>query len=404
MKKIVIVGGGASGLVASIYGKKKENEVIVLDKNEVFGKKILATGNGRCNYWNKDQDFIHYHSTNKEQLEYILTKENKKEIMKFFLEIGILPKVKGTYYYPNSNQASSIRDALVQEAKNKGVSFLSKREVNDIKKEKEKFLVITNQEEILCDKVVLATGSYASLKEKTNGYDLAKKFHHQIVEVLPALVQLKAKGPFLKKWSGIRSDVVIKLYENHELIKQEAGEIQLTDYGISGICTFNLSHFVSRGLKEKKQEQVSIDFLPIVNSSSKEEFINWVEKRNKQVKNRTLFELFEGILNYKLVNVLLTEAKINPQKHYENLTQAEKRNLSRILKDFRLDILGTNDFIKAQVCSGGVRLDEINVNTFESKKEKNLYLIGEMLDVDGDCGGYNLSFCWISGMKCGKDL
>lgn len=404
MSKVVIVGGGASGLVAAIYARKNKNEVLVLEKEAKVGKKILATGNGKCNYWNKYQDVSHYHSRNKELLDKIITKENQEEILSFFSHIGILPKIKNGYYYPNSNQASSIRDALLLQAKLVGVQFLTNGMVLDVEKKEDQFIITTQDNQILADKVVIATGSYAGVKEEVNGYAIAQKFHHTIIDVVPALVQLKAEGSFLKAWSGIRCDASIRLYENNEFMKEESGEIQLTDYGISGICTFNLSHIVSRGLKEKKEEHVVIDFLPLVKTNSIEAFIKWIDERNNIVKDRNLLELFEGILNYKLIAVLLKQSQLNPTKHWEHLNKNEKFAVAKAIKYFHLDIIGTNSYIKAQVCSGGIKLDEINLDTFESKKEKGLYFVGEILDVDGDCGGYNLSFAWISGMKCGRKV
>ena len=404
MSKVIIVGGGASGLITSIYARKKNHEVIIIEKLDICGKKILATGNGRCNYWNNEQDLEHYHSTNPEILKQIIGEKDKKEVLEFFSSIGIIPKIKNGYYYPSSNQASSIRDALMLQAKLVGVQFITDQEVVDIKKQGNQFIVITDKDEIFSDKVVLATGSYAGVKEGVNGYDLALKFGHTIVDVLPALVQLKANETFLRAWSGIRSDVCIKLYENNAFVKEEYGEIQLTDYGISGICTFNLSHVVSRGLKNKKLEHVVIDFLPFIETNSITEFIDWVEERNKLVKNRTLLELLEGILNYKLITVLLNRSHINSSKHWNQLKIEEKRCLAQNIKYFHLDIIGTNPYTKAQVCSGGVSLKEINPITLGSLKEEGLYFVGEMLDVDGDCGGYNLSFAWISGMKCGKNI
>lgn len=404
MSKVVIIGAGASGLITSIYAKKNNNDVLVLEKNEKMGKKILVTGNGRCNYWNQDQDLSHYHSKNKEVLDKIINEENKKEIVSFFESIGIIPKIKNGYYYPSSNQASSIRDALLLQAKLLGVKFLNETDAIDVEKKDNQFIITTNKEKITADKIVLATGSYAAVKEEVNGYLLARKFNHTIIDVVPALVQLKAQEKFLKAWSGIRCDASIRLYENNEFIKEETGEIQLTDYGISGICTFNLSHIVSRGIHNKKKEHVVIDFLPLVDVNSIEEFMKWIDKRNKVLENRNVIELFDGILNHKLITVLLNRCEINHTKHWNNLNRNEKYELAKNIKSFHLDIIGTNPYIKAQVCSGGVCLEEIDPNTFQSKKEKGLYLVGEILDVDGDCGGYNLSFAWISGMKCGRNI
>ena len=311
MKKVIVIGAGASGLVAAIYAKSKGNDVILFEKNEICGKKILATGNGRCNFWNEDQRLEHYRSSNFEKIEQIINNKNKEEILKFFEKIGIEPKIKNGYYYPNSNQAISIKKALELEAKKQNVIIKTDSEVVDLKKEKDDFKVILkNGQEIISNSVILSTGSKAAPKTGSDGigYQICKKFNHTIVKPLPALVQLKADGKFLKDWEGIRTDVLVKLYENGKKIGEEIGEIQLTNYGISGICVFNLSGRVSRGLNDNKKETVKINFLNSLNINSPKDFIEWMNKRNLLVKDRSIFELLEGVLNYKLVNVLLKKS------------------------------------------------------------------------------------------------
>ena len=405
MKKVIVIGAGASGLVAAIYAKSKGNDVILFEKNEICGKKILATGNGRCNFWNEDQRLEHYRSSNFEKIEQIINNKNKEEILKFFEKIGIEPKIKNGYYYPNSNQAISIKKALELEAKKQNVIIKTDSEVVDLKKEKDDFKVILkNGQEIISNSVILATGSKAAPKTGSDGigYQICKKFNHTIVKPLPALVQLKADGKFLKDWEGIRTDVLVKLYENGKKIGEEIGEIQLTNYGISGICVFNLSGRVSRGLNENKKENVRINFLNSLNINSSKDFIEWMNKRNLLVKDRSIFELLEGVLNYKLVNVLLKKSKINNNMKWEELSLSSKNDLAENITSFELDIIGTNSFDKAQVCSGGIPLNEIDVNDMQSLKVKGLYIIGELLDVDGDCGGYNLEWAWITGMVAGS--
>ena len=399
MSKVAIIGGGASGLIAAIYASK-ENDVTVIEQKEICGKKILATGNGRCNYFNAFLETEDYNETSREFLKDIITKENKQEVLSLFESIGILPRIKNGYFYPYSNQSSSIREALVKECEVRGVDFLTDTKVETIKKEEQRFIL---NETLSFDKVILACGSYAGEKKKTNGYDLAISLGHTITPILPALVQLKAEGTFLKKWSGIRCDAKLSLYENDQFIKRESGEVQLTDYGISGICTFNLSGIISRGLHHKKKETIVINFLPFLNFSTREEYFNFLENRNKTMKNRSIEELLEGILNYKLVKVLLQTVGIHPSSSYSKLSMEEKQRLLSAFISFRLEILSTNSYEKAQVCTGGINLDEIS-NTFESKKTEGLYIIGEMLDVDGICGGYNLGFAWFSGMISGKSI
>lgn len=401
MKTITVIGGGASGLIASIYAKTSNTQVILLERNSECGKKILATGNGRCNYWNSDQDLKHYNSNTTNLLEEIITPENKNEIMDFFNRIGIIPKIKNGYYYPYSNQAISIKNALITEAKRKGVKIYNDTYIDEIKKENNKYIITYNKKAIISDSVIIATGSKASPKTGSdgNGYELVKKFSHSIIEPLPALVQLRGEEKYFKDWAGIRSDVKISLYADNELIKEETGEIQLTDYGISGICTFNLSRFVSRNLKENKKQYVFINFLPFL----KENKLAFFEERNNVVRNRTLSEFLEGLLNNKLVKVLLNISNLDQNKKWDDLNYEEKELLVENLTNFKLKITGTNSFDQAQVCSGGVPLTEIKIKTMESIYNENLYIVGELLDVDGDCGGYNLSFAWISGMVAGKN-
>lgn len=400
MKRIVVIGGGASGLIASIYAKTQNTEVILLERNSTFGKKILATGNGRCNYWNQDQDLSHYNSQNKNLLEFIITAENQKEIMEFFNRIGIVPKIKNGYYYPYSNQAISIRNALVVEAKKVGVNLISDAYVDSIKKENKKYTITYNNETISCDAVIVATGSKAAPKTGSdgNGYRLLQNLNHTVIKPLPALVQLRSNATYLKEWNGIRSDVNISLMIDKKIIKEESGEIQLTDYGISGICTFNLSSIASRKLNDQKNVSVLINFLPFL----QEVPLPWFEKRNSIVKERSIVELLEGLLNDKLIKVILNICKIPLTKKWDQLANKEKKLLVETLTSLKLDITKTNSFDQAQVCSGGVPLAEIDPVSMESIYDKDLYIVGELLDVDGSCGGYNLSFAWISGMLAGK--
>lgn len=400
MKRIVVIGGGASGLIASIYAKTQNTEVILLERNSTFGKKILATGNGRCNYWNQDQDLSHYNSQNKNLLEFIITAENQKEIMEFFNRIGIVPKIKNGYYYPYSNQAISIRNALVVEAKKVGVNLISDAYVDSIKKENKKYTITYNNETISCDAVIVATGSKAAPKTGSdgNGYRLLQNLNHTVIKPLPALVQLRSNATYLKEWNGIRSDINISLMIDKKIIKEESGEIQLTDYGISGICTFNLSSIASRKLNDQKNVSVLINFLPFL----QEVPLPWFEKRNSIVKERSIVELLEGLLNDKLIKVILNICKIPLTKKWDQLANKEKNLLVETLTSLKLDITKTNSFDQAQVCSGGVPLAEIDPVSMESIYDKDLYIVGELLDVDGSCGGYNLSFAWISGMLAGK--
>lgn len=404
MKRIIIVGGGASGLVAAIYAKNKDSEVIILERNESCAKKILRTGNGKCNYYNEDQNLKYYNSNNKELLSEILTPNSQTEIVKFFNQLGIVPKIKNGYYYPNSNQASSIKEALLIKARLLGIQIKCNVLVQEIIKVKKEFVILTNDGKIQADKVILATGSKAAPKTGSDGmgYEIAKSFGHSIIDVVPALVQLRAEEDYLSIWDGVRSDVKLSLLEDNVLVQEEEGEIQLTDYGISGICTFNISSLACRGLNSNKSEVVRIDFLPLITMENYREFIAYFDERAELLTNQNMTQILQGMLNQKLVTVILRKSDINPNTIWNELETTQKKSLYQNLKLFELPITGFNSFERAQVCSGGIPLTEINPLTMESKEEKGLYLIGELLDVDGFCGGYNLTFAWTSGMLAGK--
>ena len=391
MKDVVIIGGGASGLVASIFAAMNGNKVTILEKNNKCGKKLLITGNGRCNYFNNDMDINHYHTNNTEQLKKIITEENNKKILNFIDSLGIVHKIKNGYYYPYSNQAISVLNALVNKAKSLGVEIINDYNVLHIKKENH-FIINDN---IKAKNLIIASGGKAYAKTGSDGssYILASSLSHKINKPLPSLVKLTGNVP--KKWAGIRSDVIVSLYDNDEYNKSEAGEIQLTDYGISGICVFNISHFVSKGLSENKKEEVFINFAPFL----KTDLITYLSAK----KDLTISQILEGFLNYKLVNIILEKSHISKDSYFINLNNEEKNKLNNLVTSFPVLITGTKSFDEAQVTTGGVSFKEIDEN-MQSKIIPNLYIIGEAVDVDGDCGGYNIGFAFISGMIAGKSI
>ena len=395
MKRVVIVGAGASGLIASIFASSN-NEVIILERNSSPLKKILLTGNGKCNYFNENQDITNYNSNNIDLVKEIINQNNINSVLEFFDNIGIIPKVKNGYYYPYSNLSNSIKEALLKEANLNNVKIRTDYLVKDIVKKDNKFII---NNEIECDYVILSTGSKACPKTGSDGigYELLKKFNHNIIKPLPALTQVIGNKSYFKDWVGIRVDAKVSLYENDKFIKEEVGELQLTKTGLSGICIFNLSGKIKRGLDKCYKEKVVINFLPFVDNI--EEFL---KDRNDKVKNRTIIELLEGLINYKLIKILLKESNIDEDKYYNELNSIKKETLCNNLTKFNVDIIDTNDFDNAQVCSGGLSLEEININTMESKLVSGLFVIGELLDIDGICGGYNLTIAWISGMLAGK--
>lgn len=405
MSKIIVIGGGASGLVSAIFAKNTNNEVIILEKNNIAGKKILITGNGKCNYFNEDFTINHYRSTNIKILSNITNNENKNKVLELFNNIGILPKIKNGYYYPNSNQAITIRESLVKECLLKGIEIKYNTIVENIEYNNNKFKITTTNNTYTCDKLIISTGSKSAPNTGSDGfsYQMLPKFNHTIIKPLPALTPLNCEGNFFKDISGVRTDAGITMMENNNIISKETGELQITNTGISGICVFQLSGRIIRSIENNNKVEVSINFLPELNLNNTKEVVNFLNNRNNIVKNRTISELLDGLLNYKLVNLFLKLSKINRDTNWNNLTKEEKEKLSKYLYSFKLKIQNSYSFDKSQVTSGGIPLTEININTMESLKQKNLYLTGELLDVDGDCGGYNLAFAWLSGIIAGSN-
>ena len=404
MKEVIVIGGGASGLISAIYASISGNKVTILEKNNNLGKKILITGNGKCNYWNKYIGLEKYNSLSKNILSRIIDNDNQKEILLFFDKLGIIPKIRDNYYYPYSGTSTSIQTALIKECEINNVEIITNCEVTNIEKKKDIFKISTKEKEFFTKKVILSTGSLAYPKTGSTGegYIFAKNLGHTIIKPLPALVQLKAKAPFLKEWHGIRSDVSVSLLSNNKKLKTEIGEIQLTDYGVSGICILNLSSIASRYLSEHKKINIEINFLEPFNIHNEKEFFSFMDKRNKKIKKRTISDLLDGLLNYKLNNLLLKIVGIKRENTWENINIEKKEQLSKYLTKFTLEIIGTKSFDNSQTSTGGIPLSEINPHTMESLKCKNLFITGEILDVDGDCGGYNLAFAWITGMLAGR--
>lgn len=395
--RIVIVGGGCSGVVSSIYAKNKDNEVIILERGEKILKKLLLTGNGRCNYFNDDQDIVHYHSSSS-LVDKFITKENLDLVLDFFNSLCIIPKIKNGYYYPYSNQASTIRDAFIDRINELGILVKYNYLVNDIKKYNNGYII---NDDIYCDKLVLATGSFSYPKTGSDGmgYSFLEELGHSINPVLPSLVQLTSDMKYSKLLDGVRSDVLLSLYIDNNLIKKEAGEVQLTSYGLSGICTFNLSYYANIGLYNNKKCDIYINFVPFIDCSIDDWFNNC-----KSINNISLYKLLCRMLNKKIVDVIFKVCNFYDDVMFNDLSFDEKNNLYNALTKFKYHIVGNKGYDNSQVCSGGVDLLEIDPKTYKSLINDNLYILGELVDICGDCGGYNLTSCFISGILSGKDL
>lgn len=400
MKRIVIIGGGASGLMCAIHAKRDDNEVIILENREDLGKKILVTGNGRCNYFNENQYLKYYYSKDKELLKNIITIDNTNLVKDFFSNNGIVPLIKDGYYYPYSNQAVTIKDLLMRIVLKKGIKLVTNILVEEVTRE-EDFIINPKRENMKADIVVLATGSNAYYGDDIAnfGYQIASSFKHSIIKPLPALVKLVIDEPYLKTWSGVRANVSLKLLKDKEIIKRESGEMQFTDYGISGICVFNVSGLVSKMLERREKVFISINFVPWYSGNFKE----YLEDKEDNLKEEKLSFFLEGFLNKKLIEVILKKNNLT-NKRWIDLNDEEKDKLVEELTNLTVEVKSTKDLKESQVASGGVKISEVNLGTMESLKQDNLYIIGELLDIYGECGGYNLTFAWLSGILAGRNI
>lgn len=379
--KIIIIGSGASGLAAGISLLRFGYDVTILERNNISGKKLLLTGAGRCNFFNNDQNIVHYHSSDKDILAKIITSDNIHLVEDFITSLGIVPKVKDGYYYPFANQAYNMKELLERTYLDLGGKIKYNYLVEKIEKKNSLFLI---NDTISCDKLILATGSKAYKMTGSDGigYQLAKKFNHHIVKVLPSLTSLITREKINLK--GVRVDAKVTLYEDGVKVREERGQVQFTDYGLSGICIFNLSYYAVKGLNKNKKEVITIDLMPFMDKVS--------------FKNKKVYDLLLGFLPNKMIDYILKTLDISKDMYYEDLSNDKKQELTKILKEMEFNITSYKEFDFSQVCSGGVSLREINPLTMESIFVKNLYIIGELLDVNGDCGGYNLTFAFLSGI------
>lgn len=424
MKKIVIVGGGAAGMFAAICAKRAGADVLLVEHTDRIGKKLLATGNGKCNLTNLTIQPGDYRGNHPSFVTPVLESFSQKETLAFFEELGLVYKEMNGLVYPYSNQASTILELLRTELSRLSVKIWTNVQVREIIPEDSKrcrnhekirnssgFIVTTSQGSITADCVILTCGSMAAPKTGSDGsgYELAKKLGHSIVKPLPALVQLKAEGSYFPMIAGVRSDCSLRLYieetdmkkggkeekkeRRKQLVATEAGEVQFTDYGISGIPVFQLSRFAVRALWEKKKTYVVCDFLPNMKQEALDEYL--IKKQKRLFSYGTCEELLLGLLNKKLNQMFLKELNVQKEDKVSMLSGKQLKKLCRLIKNWEIVLKGYNSYEQGQICQGGVDTEELK-ETLESKIQKGLYFAGEIIDIDGKCGGYNLQWAWSS--------
>ena len=387
MKKVVIIGGGASGMMAAIQAARTGAAVTLLEHNEKPGKKILATGNGRCNLTNLVQEPSRYRSSQPDFPWKIITQYPLEDTLAFFSELGIYTKDRNGWVYPYSDQAAGVAQVLELEARHQKVKIKTTEEVTDILREDGQYLVKTATWQYPCDSVIISCGSSASNVEgsSTTGYELAEKLGHTVVKPLPSLCGIRGKDNYYAKWAGSRMDGRITLEIDGETVGEEQGEILFTEYGISGIGVFQLSRYAVRGTDEGKIATYHLDLMPQL---TKEELVKLLLDRQQAGSYKNPQELLIGLLPRKMIDVLV-------KKTYEPEKIAER------LKDWQVPVKGAYALQQAQICSGGVDPRELT-EQLESRLHPGIYFTGEVIDEDGPCGGYNLQWAWSSGAVAGR--
>ena len=401
MRTVAVIGGGASGMMAAVTAASGGAHVILLEHKDRIGKKILSTGNGRCNFTNTHQEPICYHLEDPLFPWEVVERFNAQAVISFFLQMGVYSKNRNGYIYPNSDQASAVLDAFRMELDRLKVEIRTGIECREIRPGKKGFTILTDQEPVRADRVILCAGSKAAPATGSDGsgYDLAKKLGHRILPVLPALTALKCEEKFFKSIAGVRANGSVSIWSDGECIAKDTGEIQLTDYGISGIPVFQVSRYASKLLYEKKETDAVLDFMPDFTKAQTNAFLR-ARAETRPDKSAEMFLI--GLFHKKLCDLWIRLSKISRQRKAGELTADEIACLTDLIKDFRVRIRETNSYDKAQVCCGGIDTREVDPGTLESVYVPGLYFAGEILDVDGMCGGYNLTFAWASGYVAGQ--
>ncbi len=386
MNKVVVIGAGASGLTAAIWAARTGAQVTILEHNEKVGKKILATGNGRCNLTNTTQDASYYRSSQRDFPWKVVSQFNHLDTLRFFSKLGIFTKNKDGWMYPYSEQAASVAEVLEMEARHLKVKIKTNEEVTDIQILSSGYQILTKTWQYNCDCVIVACGSPASNVEgsSSTGYELAKKLGHTLIPPMPALSGLKGRGNYFGKWAGCRMECRVSLEIAGRIFKEEQGEVLFTEYGISGIPVFQVSRYAVRAIKENCTATVHLDLMPDL---TEESLLALLKQRKEENSYKTLSQRMIGLLPKKIIATLVSDKET-------------EEDVVKNIKDWKVPIKDAYSLKQAQVCSGGVDTRELTTQ-MESIFHPGLFFTGEVVDVDGPCGGYNLQWAWSSGTVAG---
>ncbi len=401
--KVIVVGGGAAGLMAAIVAARDDAKVIILERKDRVGKKILATGNGRCNITNQGMDERYFHSDSLNIFDEVYTQFDRDATLDFFNGLGIeTVELDEGKLYPMSLQATSVLNVLRYEAERLGVQVICNEEVTQLVLAP-KVKVTTKQKSYYSDRLIMATGgkSAPDLGSNGGGYNLLEDLGLKMVRPFPSLIQLESDYRYLKHLKGTKMMANISVVINEQIHRTEYGELLFTDYGVSGPPILQLSRHASKALHHKiRGVQLMIDLMPAIDEEAMDQLLL---RRIEHMPYKTLDAFFEGMLPKALIVPVIKDNELSMDMKAADISKVMRRSIVKWLKGFTLSITGTRQWNQSQVTAGGIDCTMVNATTLQSHQYPNLYLCGELLDIDGDCGGYNLQWAWSSGYVAGRN-
>jgi len=401
MKRVAVIGGGASGLMAACFAAGEGNSVVVFEKQKKIGRKVLVSGNGRCNITNRHISADHYHGRNPHFVNNVFARFGMDDTVDFFDSIGLpLVEEESGKLFPASLQSSSVVRVIEYELARKGVEVVTHRKIDSIEKTGSVFKLLTaGRENHVFDSVILSAGSCAfpPAGGSRDGYELAGTMNHTVVEPFPAILPITIPLKIAHRLQGVKWDCSVKAVCGKNILAASRGELLFTAYGISGPASLDISRAVNESVLQNVIPSIVIDLFP---SHTEAELAGMLEELWADGLKTASFSLI-GILRNPIPDVLLRSAGIDPSKPVKDMTNDERRTLARSLKGFTLEPGKPRGFNEAVVAAGGVDVDEIDPRTMESRLVRNFYMTGELLDIDGDSGGYNLQFAWSTGAIAG---
>lgn len=405
MSNVIVVGGGAAGMMAAVFAARNGQNVQLLEKNEKLGKKLFITGKGRCNITNAAdiEDLFTAVTSNPKFLYSGFYSFTNQQVIDFFEELGVKTKIeRGERVFPVSDHSSDVIAAFSRELKSLGVAVFLHTEVRELLCEQDKVcgVLLTNGKKMKADAVIVATGgiSYPSTGSTGDGYRFAKETGHRVTELLPSLVPMEVRQWYAKELQGLSlRNIEICITDGKKKLYEEFGEMLFTHYGVTGPVILSASSVVGKTLR-KKELTLHIDLKPALSEEQLDKRIlrEFDANHNKQYKNS-----IDSLFPAKLKPIMIELSEIEPEKKVNEITKEERQRLVHLIKDFTMTLTGLRSYNEAIITKGGVSVKEIDPGTMESKKMKGLYFAGEVLDLDAVTGGYNLQIAWSTGYLAG---